>query len=185
MKKFIIGSIVLVGLLSDSYAIDRTKKTQALKAIKHIKRAWQSKLTEELKSDSKGFSAVNFCYKNAIKIAKQVSDMYPGIILKRVAIRYRNSDNKASKIDLPILKEFEMISKLRKTPSVKVIETKNSYRVYQPLIIRKPVCLKCHGNAQRMRKKLVAVIDEKYPKDKAKNFRYRESRGAIVAIIKK
>ena len=66
-----------------------------------------------------------------------------------------------------------------------MVETKNSYRVYQPLVIRKPICLKCHGNVKRMRKKLVAVIDEKYPKDKAKNFRYRQSRGAIVAIIKK
>ena len=86
MKKFIIGSIVLASILTSSYAIDKTKKTQALKAINQLKRTWQSKLTEKLKNDSKGFKAIDFCYKNAVRIAEQVSDMYPGITLKRVLL---------------------------------------------------------------------------------------------------
>ena len=163
MKKIIVGFVVLMSVVTSSYALDKAKRAKALKAIKHLESAWQSKLSEKLKEDSKGFDAVEFCYNNAEKIAKQVSDMYEGITLKRVAIRYRNSKNKASSIDLPILKEFYKISKLRKTPAIRVIETKDSYRVYKPLVIRKPVCLKCHGNEKRMRKKLVAVINEKYP----------------------
>ncbi len=185
MKKLIILFVLSASFITSSNAIDNAQKAKALKAIKHLENAWYSKLTEKLKEDSKGFSAVDFCHKRADKITSQVSDMYKGVTLKRVAVRYRNEKNRATKIDLPVLKEFYKISKKRQTPAIKVVETKKTYRIYKPLVIRKPICLKCHGNEKRMRKKLVASIDEKYPKDKAKNFKYRQSRGAIVAIIKK
>ena len=183
MKRVISSLLLVVGVLSASSTDPKIK--EGIRAINHFTKTVKERLVRKVKADSKGVKAINYCSDNAIKITKSVASMYKGVVLKRVSLQCRNTKNKPDKIDVAVLKEFKRLSKKRKKMNMKIITTKDSYRIYKPLAITTPLCLKCHGSQRRMHPDVIKILDKKYPDDKARNFRYRQVRGAVVAIVKK
>jgi hypothetical protein len=56
--------------------------------------------------------------------------------------------------------------------------------VYKPLMIKKQVCLKCHGDISK-NPKLAQKIATIYPNDKATGYKMGDLRGAIVVTMPK
>ncbi len=164
---------------------EEPKIKEGIKAIGHFEKFWKEKLIRNIKADPRGVKAVKYCSTHIYNETKRISNMYKGIELKRVSLRYRNPKDTPNEIDRKILKYFDRVKDWSREPKIKIIETKDAYRLYRPLVIVTPICLKCHGRANRIHPKVREIIDSKYPNDNAKNFRYMQVRGAIVATIKK
>jgi hypothetical protein len=71
----------------------------------------------------------------------------------------------------------------KKLPAYIVEKEGDSYKYYKPLVIKKEVCLKCHGDISA-NKELSEYMSKTYPKDKATGYKMNDLRGAIVVEIK-
>ncbi|MDF1877191.1 DUF3365 domain-containing protein [Sulfurimonas sp. SAG-AH-194-L11] len=124
--------------------------------------------------------ALDFCSNEAYSITESVNQKLPhGITVKRISTRYRNPLNKPTKEELEILNSFEDTKESPKY-SLQKIET-NLYKYYKPLVIKKAVCLKCHGD--NINSNLQKEIDVRYPDDRATGYKMNDLRGAIVVEI--
>jgi arsenate reductase-like glutaredoxin family protein len=157
---------------------------EGVKYIKMLGKELKINVGKNLKADPSGVKAAEFCTQKAKDIAKEVSKNFPeNIKVRRVAIKYRNPNNKPDKKDLEILQKFETSLKnksLKKRPVV--VDVNGTKRVYVPLIVEK-ACTKCHGDINKIDPKVKSIIAKAYPNDKAVNFKEGDLRGAVVAEI--
>jgi hypothetical protein len=72
----------------------------------------------------------------------------------------------------------------KRLPAYLVQESDKHYKYYTPLVIKKELCLACHGEIGR-NPELSRFMNEHYPDDKAKGYKMGDLRGAVVAEIKK
>ena len=183
MKKVALIAI----LISSIYANEDSILNDGIKYIKIFAKELKSNLKEHLKADKTALEAAKFCANNATKIAKEVSKKFPkGVIVYRTSQKYRNIQDKPDKIDTEVLKDLENKYKQKiaiNKPFVKKVND-NEYRVYKPLFIE-PVCLKCHGDINKIDPKIKSILAKKYPNDLAINYKVGDLRGVIVAKIKK
>ena len=102
-----------------------------------------------------------------------------GFIIRHAALKYRNPANAAKPADMEDLKTFEKYPNLRdKWDEVEIGKTK--YVRYQRAIRVEEACLACHGPKD----KRPWFIVEKYPDDKAFDFKVGDFRGVIMILIK-
>jgi hypothetical protein len=128
--------------------------------------------------------ALNFCAGEASTLTDDVNTKLPkGVSVKRISSKERNLSNAATPNDQKVLDTFQNIQAaniiLPKHLLVKVNDT--TYKYYKPLVIKKQVCLKCHGDLKDS--KLKREIASKYPLDKAMGYKMGDLRGAIVVTI--
>ncbi len=176
----------IVNLISNE--IDNEIKKEASGAILKMAKELKSKLKENLKSGGVE-KAANFCLNNAFNIVKKVNQTYPkGISVKRVSLKYRNPANKPSDDEAKVLKQIQSEYEAKKEiPKMIVKEvSKNFYKVYKPIFLNKDICLTCHGGEKIRDEKAYKLIKQKYPKDKAIDYKMGDLRGAfVVDIVKK
>jgi hypothetical protein len=157
---------------------------EGVKYIKMLGKELKINVGKNLKADPSGVKAAEFCTQKAKDIAKEVSKNFPeNIKVRRVAIKYRNPNNKPDNKDLEILQKFETSLKdksFKKKPVV--VDVNGTKRVYVPLIVEK-ACTKCHGDINKIDPKVKSIIAKAYPNDKAVNFKEGDLRGAVVAEI--
>ena len=157
---------------------------EGVKYIKMLGKELKINVGKNLKADPSGVKAAEFCTQKAKDIAKEVSKNFPeNIKVRRVAIKYRNPNNKSDNKDLEILQKFETSLKdksFKKRPVV--VDVNGTKRVYVPLIVEK-ACTKCHGDINKIDPKVKSIIAKAYPNDKAVNFKEGDLRGAVVAEI--
>jgi excinuclease UvrABC ATPase subunit len=196
MKKRVILSVVLasVALFAEGNVTKEIKEQNPNKAvmmqgIKHIKilgKALKTEVGKNLKADKTGVKAAEFCTKNAKDVAKKAMADFPeNIKVRRVAIKYRNPNNKPDELDLKVLNQLKeaVESNSSKVMPVVIKADDNTTRVYAPLKVEK-ACLKCHGDVKSMNADVAKIIKDKYPEDKAIDFKEGDFRGAAVAEIK-
>ncbi len=180
MKKrvFVLVNLVLATFLqADIVQI----KESGVKYIKMLEDELKKNLVMQMKADPSGKGALEFCANAAQDITKEVNAKLPkSVLVKRVALKYRNKANKPDIIDEAIMNLY--IDKKAKLKEIMMIKTDKAYRVYKPLTVQK-VCLKCHG--KNVSKELKNYIKKVYPNDLAINFENGDFRGVIVAWIKK
>jgi nitrate reductase cytochrome c-type subunit len=186
MKKlFILSAILSMTLLNAT--TNKEIKIEAKKAIKKMGKSLQSHMKKNLKKGG-AIQAAKFCSKKATKIEEDINAKYKkGISVKRVSLKYRNPDNAPLADEKAVLEQIEADFKSgKKIPKmiVKQID-KNNYKVYKPIFLEKKACLKCHGDADHRAKKAYKIIKEKYPDDKAIDYKAGDFRGAFVAKIVK
>lgn len=131
-------------------------------------------------SDGDVIDALNMCSLTAEDLTNSNNSLNTSI--KRISQKYRNPENKPSKYELQILRDFE--KKLLNGAKVsdliyrKVI---NNYGkktlVYLKAIPTKDICLNCHGS--NIEDKVLKEIKILYPSDKAINFKLGDIRGAF------
>ena len=145
----------------------------------------EPQLKKKIKKD--GFAkAGEFCANEAQKITLEVNEkLKKGVSVKRISLKSRNSLNAPSASEENILKVFDLLNSSNVKLKPLVQEEANSYKFYKPLVIKKGVCLKCHGNDNTIDKDAKTFFAKKYPNDKATGYKMGDVRGAIVVEIDK
>lgn len=155
-------------------------------ATKTLLETLQKNMQEHMKKGGV-MDALNFCSTEAYALTDKVNSELPkGITTKRVSIKYRNPANEPQADEVKILNSFEALETQKKALPEYVVEKvdEHTYKFYKPLTINNQVCLKCHGNISGD-KVLEKAINERYPTDKAVNYKMDDLRGAVVVTIKK
>jgi len=186
MKKlFILSALLSMTLLNAT--TNKDLKMGAKKAIQKMGKSLQSHMKKNMKKGG-AIHAAKFCSERATKIEEDINAKYKkGISVKRVSLKYRNPDNAPLADEKAVLEQIEVdFNSGKKIPKmiVKQID-KKSYKVYKPIFLEKKVCLKCHGDADHRDKQAYKIIKEKYPDDKAIDYKAGDFRGAFVAKIVK
>ncbi len=160
----------------ESVVNDGTQATQTLL------QTLQSHMQEHMKKGGV-MDALDFCSTQAYALTDEVNSKLPnGISAKRITLKTRNLANEPQTDESKVLKDLE--SKKELSPYVVEKVDAHTYKFYKPLVIDKPLCLKCHGEISTD-KNLQSAINEKYPNDKAINYKMGDLRGAVVVTIKK
>jgi len=179
--------ILFISIITVTFALNKAEVTKTgNKASKELFMALSKNLKEKIKSD--GFAgAVEFCSSEADKITKAVNLKLPqNVKVKRVSLKVRSAKNAPQRVDKEMLELFDNMkaNNIVLTPLIKKMN-KNMVKFYKPMVINKPVCLKCHGDSKTIDPKALEAIKKKYPNDRAKDYKLRDLRGAFVVTIKK
>jgi len=129
--------------------------------------------------------ALDFCANEAYTITEDVNKkLKKGVSVKRISTNYRSPANKPTADELKVLDLLNQMNQ-EKIVMHKIVQKvdEHTYKYYKPLIIKKQVCLKCHGDVKNI--DLKRAIAAKYPLDKATGYKMGDLRGAIVVTIKK
>ena len=130
--------------------------------------------------------ALDFCANEAYSLTQKVNKQLPnGIQVKRISSQVRNPSNRTQDNELAVLNTFKSMQSANILLPRQLIEQVNSttFKYYKPLVIKKKVCLKCHGVVKDI--ELKRAIAERYPLDNAMGYKMGDLRGAIVVTIDK
>lgn len=125
----------------------------------------------------KGFpGAVEFCNTAALDITAIYAG--EGIQIKRTSDKIRNPVNTSDEMENEILKEYLKLKLEKKelTPIVKQ-DSKSNHHYFKPILIQ-AMCLNCHGEKEtQIKPDTWDMIQKKYPKDAAINYKEGDLRG--------
>jgi hypothetical protein len=107
-----------------------------------------------------------------------------GVYIKRVSFKNRNKNNVPDGFEANVLKRFEQMKNESKLASDSehfeiIKENDHQYLRYIKPIEIGAVCLKCHGNEDKISTEVKDLIAKKYPDDKAVGYKNGDLRGAI------
>ncbi|HRO76099.1 MAG TPA: DUF3365 domain-containing protein [Crocinitomicaceae bacterium] len=116
--------------------------------------------------------AVEFCNVNALSITDSVALKHKTFI-QRLSDKNRNPANAVnSQMDSLAWKKI----KTDKTDFVTQDEQGDVY-YYKPIMLGMPACIKCHGGKEDISESTQKLIAEKYPNDKALDYKLGDLRG--------
>ncbi len=130
--------------------------------------------------------ALSFCSNEAYSLTEDVNKELPkGVSVKRISTNYRSPVNKPSGDEEAVLQSLKELQKNNVALPKQIVKKidDESYKYYKPLLINKEVCLKCHGTLTNS--DLKHAITQRYPLDKAINYKMNDLRGAVVVTIKR
>lgn len=120
--------------------------------------------------------AVDFCSEKAVFLTDSLSNKHH---IQRVSNKNRNPNNAiSSELDK---KAWDEISTLMGDSSKEkhlILQEGNEVYYYKAIPLGMPTCLACHGNPQaEITPEALQIISQKYPNDKATNYKMGELRG--------
>lgn len=137
------------------------------------------KLQHEIQTNGL-ISALKFCHENAYILTEEVNlRQIKGVSVKRISLKERNPINTASEDEKKVLESMQLMLEKNELPAYIITQEDKSYKYYKPLVIKKEVCLKCHGDISK-NPELSAFMKEHYPLDKARGYKMNDLRGAIL-----
>jgi len=182
MKKLTLTALLLSTAL---FAQDVPKNVLDTgdKVSKELLKKLSSNLKHELKTNGL-MAAVSFCTDKAYTLTQDVNlHQVEGVSVKRISLKERNPLNAPSEDELKTLTTMQKLMDEKKLPAYLVEKQAKGYKYYKPLVIKKEVCLKCHGDVSK-NEELSAYLNKTYPNDKATGYKMNDLRGAIVVEIK-
>ncbi len=187
MRKLTLSFITTALIVQVMLANDdiRPIKEEGVKYIKMLGSALKKEVKAKMQEDPSGALAMGFCSTKAAEITEKINNQLPDYAsVRRTARKVRNPQNSPDATDTRVMEAYEKaIEENRFSPKdIKVVQTKDAYRIYKPLVT-KAMCLKCHG--ENISPDIQAVITKVYPHDKATGFKEGDLRGVIVSEIKK
>ena len=168
-------SIILL-LISTFLYSDSQFKNDSNELINLLAQNFKKTLVNAIKT--KGLiGAVEQCNIEAPIISQNISTN--NLIVSRIAVKNRNPENKATLVQVEVLRFFEQEMSLGKSPKnlYKLVETQDSIQYLKPIVTGK-VCLACHGS--NVSGELKAKIKKLYPNDLATGFEEGSLRGAFL-----
>jgi len=169
------------------------KKNAELKSVKEMGQKGAMLLLKTLGKNMKKnmksggvMNALDFCSNEAYSLTEKVNKQLPnGVRVQRISAKYRSPANKPTESELAVLKSFADMKKNDILLPKQLIQKVDShtYKYYKPLVIKKKVCLKCHGVIKDI--DLKRAISNRYPLDNAMGYKMGDLRGAVVVTIDK
>ncbi|MBT8380249.1 MAG: DUF3365 domain-containing protein [Ignavibacteria bacterium] len=127
-------------------------------------------------------NAVSICSDTAQMLTNNFG-LQKGIFVKRVSFNNRNSNNFPDEYEKKILNRFSAMHNDGKldqtTESIEIVEGGAMYLRYMKPILIQAECLNCHGSGTQISPEIKKLISEKYPNDKAINYKVGDLRGAV------
>lgn len=182
MQKALLASLFISSVLFSEEVSQEIIDT-GNKLSKELMTKLSSELSHEIKNNGL-LSAAKFCNSNALTLTEEVNlHQVQGISVKRISLKERNSANRPKADEAAVLKSMQKMLNKKELPEYIVEQEGKTYKYYKPLVIKKEVCLKCHGDINTS-PELDAFIKEAYPDDKATGYKMGDLRGAILVEIK-
>ncbi|MCB9034212.1 MAG: DUF3365 domain-containing protein [Chitinophagales bacterium] len=124
-------------------------------------------------------SAIAFCNIEANNIVEATSGDFKGKI-KRVSDKPRNPNNQASEAELAFIQACKDSLNNATMPKPKMHYVDDKAFAYYPIVTNN-MCMQCHGTPMKdIPADVVSVLQEKYPNDKAINYKPQAIRGLFV-----
>jgi hypothetical protein len=189
IKTITVLSLSTAFLLAAPTNAKNTQLKDVMKTGKQSSQLLLKTLGKNMKKNMKKggvMGALNFCSNEAYTLTETVNKQLPkGVSIKRISSQARNSANEAPKDELAVLNTFKTMQKENIVLPKQLVQKVNAttFKYYKPLVIKKQVCLKCHGDVKDSN--LKNEIAKKYPLDKAMGYKMGDLRGAIVVTIVK
>lgn len=158
-------------------------RTDAQKIISVMQGALLAELQKGLESGDP-VKAVAYCNERAYPVTDSLSKHF-GVMVRRVALKYRNPANKPDSIETAVLQHMAELASKGQIPPAQTIDLFDGYiRHFEPIIM-KPLCLNCHGVIERgdIAPATLEEIRKRYPADRAYDFNLNELRGAWVVYM--
>ncbi len=129
--------------------------------------------------ESGPIEAIKFCNVHASGLTDELAARH-GVKIYRISTKNRVPENIPDGGGFNVLQRFDngRMNGDMSSSTLLTLHTGHS-RYFEPILVEAP-CLTCHGMKDEMMPELVEVIDSLYPKDKAKNFKLGDLRGAWV-----
>jgi hypothetical protein len=129
-------------------------------------------------------AAVRVCSEVAQQLAaEQESD---DLRVRRVTLKERNPADRPDPFERERLERLALQSAKGELPREIVELTDDDgarvLRYMRPIVVMQP-CLQCHGEPGAMAPDVLAVIDERYPEDRARGYRDGDLRGAVSVVV--
>lgn len=198
MKKFLLASVVLLGLMSCQNSTTNNKqgtsnatqeqqdkkpafdhKAYKMKGMIIAKTTFKTFKAKIAKASEKGGlpAVVDFCHDNALKITDSIGQAHH-VMIKRTSHKLRNPANKPDIDEEAVINEYLKAQKEQKPMEPIVLKDAEGYvHFYAPIKI-KPACLSCHGTpGKEIPENIYKMIKEKYPQDQATGFKVGDLRG--------
>jgi len=179
--------ITLISLLLSSVLLSAQEPLEVLqtgqKVSKSLLKQLSSKLKHELKTNGL-IAAASFCNENAYTLTQEVNlHQVEGVSVKRISLKERNPLNIPSADEKEVLQMLDGLLGTKDFPPYIIKKEGKVYKYYKPLVIKKDVCLKCHGDISK-NSELSKFMKEHYPNDKATGYKMNDLRGAVVVEMK-
>lgn len=143
-----------------------------------------SRLKQEVSANGL-LKAAEYCNRNAMTLTEEVNlHQLEGTSLKRISLKVRNAANTPSEDERKVLESMQEMLHKGKLGEYLVEENERFYKYYKPLVIKKELCLACHGDLSK-NPQLRQFLNEHYPQDKATGYKMGDLRGAVLVKIKK
>lgn len=130
--------------------------------------------------------AFEFCAAGALDLTQEtVQDLPEGLMIKRTTMRPRNPENAPDKYENDALAYFEaQIIKTGTPPEnyIQYVKDESEFRYYQPIVINE-LCLKCHGEPDKIGEGVRHFLSENYPQDSAIGYKIGDFRGVVRISI--
>ena len=131
--------------------------------------------------------AVRVCAGKAQELTDEVADEY-SVEMRRVTEKPRNPLDSPDSYERRVLARFEAQAKEGRLDATTVhtevvtVDDGRALRFLKPLTIKKP-CLACHGSGEQISAEVAAVLQERYPADRATGYATGDLRGAISVTV--
>lgn len=195
MRRVILLLFVSVLVFTGCVKKVEPKKDVKLEEVKMVAGKAAGEFMKELKSIlvaemKKGGPecALNVCSDTAQEFAKNYSAK-KGMEVRRVSFMNRNEANVPDEAEVMWLKECENMMKAdnfnKDTVFFRVERTANSKTLHlaKPILLAEE-CVVCHGTEDQIPGNIKKLIAEKYPDDKAVNFKPGDLRGLVTVKMK-
>ncbi len=176
MKNFIIILLIFLVGCNNSKELSLSEKEEYLTLGDSISNKAQmillSNVGKQIQQNGT-VGAVDFCNEKAIFLTDSLSDK--NIKIQRLSDKNRNSINV-----LQSETDKKAWNELQQNPESKhlVLQENNSVYYYKSIPIGMPTCLQCHGNKESdISSQTLEIINRKYPKDKATDYKMGDFRG--------
>ena len=128
-------------------------------------------------------SALDVCSDTAQVLTNEFG-LQRGVFIKRISVKNRNKSNFPDDYEKNALNSFqEMLQNKKldgKTELTEIVEEGEfTYLRYMKPILIQPECLNCHGSQSTMLEEVSRFIAERYPNDKALDYKAGDLRGAV------
>jgi hypothetical protein len=188
MKRILAYAILII--ITGSVGCTEDKTTTVTESQLNQMRSTSLEFMKKLKSilikeiqQGGVLSAVAVCSDTAQLLTNNFG-LQRGVFVKRVSFNNRNEGNFPDEYEKQILNNFKEMHKnnilTETSENIEIIiEDESKYLRYLKPIFIQAECLNCHGSETDMRQETKELIAEKYPNDKALNYKLGDLRGAV------
>ena len=177
MKDIAYGMLEVINAVERAISVEITDRD-----IQEFMKKLKSILIKEIQQGGV-LSAVAVCSDTAQLLTNNFG-LQRGVFVKRVSFNNRNEGNFPDEYEKQILNNFKEMHKNNRLMETSenieiIIEDESKYLRYLKPIFIQAECLNCHGSETDMRQETKELIAEKYPNDKALNYKLGDLRGAV------